>query len=116
MTRSAATAWWHTNTLRCFGSIRNLASRTEPEWSTSTEATRSTVRVHLSFLPSTWARLFAGVLLDESPQSDQPANSPMRATEPKRGGLEAHQAGSEIDTALLVLAIDAKAGTIGRLR
>ena len=40
----------------------------------------------------------------------------LRPTEPERAGLEAHQAGSEIDATHFVLALDAKTGTISRLR
>jgi len=40
----------------------------------------------------------------------------LQPTEPERGGLEAHQAGSEIETAHFVLALDAKTGAMNRLR
>jgi hypothetical protein len=40
----------------------------------------------------------------------------LQPTEPERAGLEAHQAGSEIETTHFVLALDAKTGAIIRLR
>jgi len=40
----------------------------------------------------------------------------LQPTEPERGGLQAHQAGSEIETTNFVLTLDAKTGAISRLR
>ena len=40
----------------------------------------------------------------------------MQPAEPERAGLEPHQAGSEIETAHFVLALDPKTGAICRLR
>jgi len=40
----------------------------------------------------------------------------LQPTEPERGGLEAHQAGSEIETTHFALALDAKTGAISGLR